>query len=98
MQRSFHRSAFTLIEMLVVVVIIGILAGVLVPRLVGARERASDAGRIVKVGQVSTAVELYAEENGGNYPTTDLTNGSTVEMVKDKIGSYISALPTDPGK
>ena len=44
-----RNRTFTLIEMLVVVVIIGILAGVLVPRLVGARERASDAGRIVKV-------------------------------------------------
>ena len=43
------NKSFTLIEMLVVVVIIGILAGVLVPRLVGARERASDSGRIVKI-------------------------------------------------
>ena len=49
MPNRFQNKTFTLIEMLVVVVIIGILAGVLVPRLVGARERASDAGRIVKV-------------------------------------------------
>lgn len=49
MQNRFRHSSFTLIEMLVVVVIIGILAGVLVPRMVGAKERANDSARMVKV-------------------------------------------------
>ena len=98
MTKSHHRSAFTLIELLVVVVIIGILAGVLVPRLIGARERASDAARVVKVGQVTTAVDMYAQDNGGVYPVAPLSTGgySTVEMVADKIAPFLTTIPTDP--
>ncbi len=99
MQNRFRHSSFTLIEMLVVVVIIGILAGVLVPRMVGAKERANDSARMVKVWQLTTAVELYAQENGGTYPIATLTTtGTSVAMVADKISSYVSTIPTDPGK
>lgn len=53
--------------MLIVVVIIGILAGVLIPRIVSARERASDASRDVKVWQISTAIDMYYSDHG-SYP------------------------------
>ncbi len=88
--------------MLVVVVIIGILAGVLVPRLVGARERASDSGRIVKIWQISSAVELYAQENGsGTYPKAPLSDTPTsvaTPSVSSLISPYLTTIPTDPGK
>ncbi len=87
--------------MLVVVVIIGILAGVLVPRLVGAKERASDSARLVKVWQLNTAVETYAQDNGGVYPIAPLTTTGTsiaTPFVSSAIGSYLTTIPTDPGK
>ncbi len=95
------NKSFTLIEMLVVVVIIGILAGVLVPRLVGARERASDSARIVKVWQISSAIELYAQENGTTYPLAPLTTTGTSiarQDITDAISPYLTTIPTDPGK
>ncbi len=88
--------------MIVVVVIIGILAGVLVPRLVGARERASDSGRMVKVSQISSAVELYAQEIGSPYPIATLTGAPWTSIatpsVTNAIAPYLSTIPTDPGK
>lgn len=62
MSSRFHKKAFTLIEMLIVIVIIGILAGALVPRIMNAQYRANDTVRDVKVGQVSTAIDLYKED------------------------------------
>ena len=96
-----RNHTFTLIEMLVVVVIIGILAGVLVPRLTGAKERASDSARIVKVSQISSAVELYAQENGTTYPLAPLTSTGTsiaTPSVSTAISPYMTTIPTDPGK
>ncbi len=84
--------------MLVVVVIIGILAGVLIPRLIGAKDRANDSARLVKVGQITTAVDMYAQDNGGVYPIAPLSTGgySTVEMIANKISPFLSTIPTDP--
>ena len=42
---SLKKKAFTLVEMLIVVVIIGILAAALIPRLTGAQSKARDAAR-----------------------------------------------------
>ncbi len=95
------NKSFTLIEMLVVVVIIGILAVTLIPRLVGARERASDSARIVKVWQISSAVELYAQEKGSTYPLAPLTTTGTSiarQDITDAISPYLTTIPTDPGK
>ncbi len=99
---TYRNHAFTLIEMLVVVVIIGILAGVLIPRLVGAKERASDSGRMVKVWQISSAVELYAQEQGSKYPLAPLTGAPWISVatpiVTNAIAPYLTDIPTDPGK
>ncbi len=87
--------------MLVVVVIIGILAVALIPRLVGAKERASDSARIVKVSQISSAVELYAQEKGTTYPLAPLTTTGTSiarQDITDAISPYLTTIPTDPGK
>ena len=96
-----RNHTFTLIEMLVVVVIIGILAVTLIPRLVGAKERASDSARIVKVWQISSAVELYAQEKGTTYPLAPLTTTGTSiarQDITDAISPYLTTIPTDPGK
>jgi len=60
-------KAFTLIELLIVIVIIGILAVALIPRLTGLQARARDTARIADMRQMQTALELYKVENG-RYP------------------------------
>lgn len=60
---------FTLIEMLIVIVIIGILAGALIPRIWNAREKANDTAREANVRSIATAmVQLWLD--AGTYPAT----------------------------
>lgn len=65
---SKYERAFTLIEMLVVIVIIGILAGALVPKIMNTQYRANDVAREVKMKDVSSAIVLFAEDNWGKFP------------------------------
>jgi prepilin-type N-terminal cleavage/methylation domain-containing protein/prepilin-type processing-associated H-X9-DG protein len=59
-----HRAGFTLIELLTVIAIIGILAGILVPAVTAARERARTAACSSNVRQVALAAYLYAQDYG----------------------------------
>ena len=61
------RKAFTLIEMLVVLLIIGLLAAILFPVLTRARESGYQAGCATNLHQIYLAVELYKNDEG-NYP------------------------------
>jgi prepilin-type N-terminal cleavage/methylation domain-containing protein len=59
--------AFTLVEMLIVIVIIGILIAALMPRLQGAQGRARDVARQADLSQIQTAIINYQTQRG-YYP------------------------------
>src|SRR5882762_7260249 len=61
--------AFTLIELLVVIAIISILAALLLPALVGAKERARRVGCKSSLRQFSLAVHMYGDDNEQKVPT-----------------------------
>ncbi len=83
--------AFTLVEMLIVVVIIGILAAALIPRLTGAQWRARDAARKSSLNQLSTALSTYFSDNG-----VYTGNGCADDLAADLVPDYITSIPRDP--
>lgn len=63
---QFSKKSFTLIEMLIVIVIIGILAAALVPRLQDVQARARDAKRKTDLSQIFNGLQIYKADNGVN--------------------------------
>lgn len=106
------RQGFTLIELLVVIAIIGILSSVVLASLNSAREKARDTERLSDLRQLQVALEAYALDNGGNYPSTgSLHNAYTEPACSSTLTSpdsktsnwipglaptYIASLPGDP--
>lgn len=74
-----NRRAFTLIELLVVIAIIAILSAILFPVFTQAKTSAKFSNNISNLRQVSLAVMLYADDNGG-YPMMSSASGSVPRM------------------
>lgn len=66
--RRFRLRAFTLIELLVVIAIIAILAGILVPAVAKAKERAQLANDLNNIRQVLLAAHSFAHDNNDSLP------------------------------
>jgi general secretion pathway protein G len=96
------QSGFTLIEIMVVVVIIGILASVVVPRIMDNPDKARTAKAKNDIRALESALELYRLDNYV-YPTTDQGLEALVtrptgspEPKNWKSGGYIKKLNKDP--
>lgn len=70
MRLKRNSNGFTLIELMVVVVILGILASMIVPRLMGRTDEARVVKARVDIAAIETGLKLYRLDNG-NYPTTE---------------------------
>jgi len=100
-----NKQGFTLIELLVVIAIIGLLASIVLASLNSARKKSRDARRLADLKQLQNALELYANDNGGNYPSDAVTvtaageavSAATANGMADQlVPSYIAAIPNDP--
>jgi len=104
-RRRRSGSGFTLIELLLVVVIIGILAAIVVPRLVGRSEEARIGAAKQQLSSFRSALSHY-ELDMGRYPTTDLglqalminpgTSGDPKKWKGPYLESQTTEVPKDP--
>ena len=105
MRRKFYQTnnaGFTLIEIMVVVVILGILGALIVPNIVGKPDEARVQAARADIGAITTALELYRLANSV-YPSTDQGLDA---LVSDPSGfpearnwgpdPYLRKLPKDP--
>ncbi|HYF13571.1 MAG TPA: prepilin-type N-terminal cleavage/methylation domain-containing protein [Phycisphaerales bacterium] len=96
MNRKSIKKAFTLVEILIVVVILGILAAIVVPQFTSATQD-SQAGNIKsQVSTLQRQIELYFAKNN-SYPDFANENWGTAADVTSMIGgNFIKAAPKNP--
>ena len=93
------KKAFTMIELIFVIVIIGILAAVAIPKLASTRDDAEASTCIHEIGQFTQELAAtYAKEGNANYKTTLLKDMTNVQIVTAKtdgnglVGAVATAL------
>ena len=97
-----RQRGFTLLEVLVVVAILGILAAIVVPRIMDRPDEAKRVAAKADVAALVQALKLYRLDNGF-YPSTDQGLGALVQRPTTqpapnnwKQGGYLERLPKDP--
>jgi general secretion pathway protein G len=105
MRSSKERSiqtGFTLIEVLIVVVILGILAGLIVPRIMDEPDKAKVVAAKNDIRTIKNALKLYRLDSGV-YPTAEQGLAALVKKPETgeaprsyKSGGYLERLPKDP--
>ena len=104
MKKRFNDNGFTLIELMVVIVILGILAGLIVPRIMERPEEARQAKARIQIESLETTLKLYKLDSGC-YPSTEQGLEALVEAPqvgnlpgKWREGGYLEKrkVPKDP--
>jgi general secretion pathway protein G len=100
MRRRHRAVGFTLVEVMVVVIILGVLAALIVPRVIGRTDEARAVAARQDVAAIMQALKLYRLDNG-RYPSSEqglqaLVSKPTLEPLPSNWKSYLDRLPKDP--
>ena len=104
-----RKSGFTLVEILIVVIILGILAAIVIPQFTNASEDARKSSLTSQLQTLRSQVELYKLQHRDQYPTSDGTSSGdwdwallTTKTDEDggttgdvKYGPYLQAIPVN---
>ncbi len=108
-RRCRRRGGFSLIELVIVVVIIAIIGAIAIPKMSRGAAGANESALVSDLATMRAAIELYAQEHGGTYPSstgiltqlttyTDSTgtNTSATRTTTCIYGPYLKAVPPLP--
>lgn len=97
-----NRKAFTLIELLLVIIILGVLAALISGNFITSLKKGRDAKRKADLEQTQRALEMYYEDKK-EYPTFDIFASTGYKLCENMIASscgsekvYMQKLPDDP--
>jgi general secretion pathway protein G len=89
-------AAFTLIELVVVIMILGILAAVAAPKFFNTSASATENGVRQTLSIVRDAIQMYASQNGGSFPPL-LTDGTSAGDFHEKLAPFLrGSFPASP--
>lgn len=101
-----RKKAFTLVELLIVVIILGILAAVVIPQFSDASTEARDSSLATNLATIRGQIELYRLQHNGTYPAfttfanqmTQKTNasGTVGTGAGYDFGPYMQRIPNNP--
>jgi len=95
--RHHVSKAFTLVEILIVVVILGILAAIVVPQFTSASQEAQAGNVATQLQTIRSQIELYRVKHNGNYPPSLVTGGAGDAAWADLVGAdYMRDQPMNP--
>ncbi len=96
------QGGFTLIEVMVVVIILALLAGIVIPKIVSRPEEARRAKAVVQIKQIEQALGMFRIDNGF-YPSTEQGLEALVAPpdtgqipVNYSKSAYLNKVPKDP--
>jgi len=109
-RRTVRKGGFTLVEILIVVIILGILAAIVIPQFTSASQDARKNSLTSQLQTLRSQIELYKLQHLDSLPTglvaatTDWSqlinktdqNGSTAASTATVFGPYLQAIPTNP--
>jgi type II secretory pathway pseudopilin PulG len=92
-----NRKAFTLMELIVIMIIIGVLTGIMVPNYMRAREKTMDKQALVILPLIRAAERNYKIEHGAYYPdagsivtsVSDINGNLSLDLVDDNSWQYV---------
>lgn len=100
MKKRMNSRGFTLIEVMIVIVILGVLAALIVPKVMSRPDEARIIAARQDIATIMQALKLYRLDNR-KYPTTEqglmsLVKKPEVEPLPPNWKSYVERLPLDP--
>jgi general secretion pathway protein G len=86
MRRQITKRGFTLVEIILVIIIIGILAAIIVPKFAGQNDKAKVATTRANINSIRSATRLFQSDNDGTAPA---------DLAADLVPNYIRAIPDE---
>jgi prepilin-type N-terminal cleavage/methylation domain-containing protein len=96
LKKVTHKKGFTIIELLVVIVVIGILVTIMVISYNGIQQRSRDSRRGSDITQIKIALEKYHAAKSAYPDACSVDTGCNLSTLATQLAPYLTTIPHDP--